>query len=198
MAPDCLRRTRVRPFGRAGPLIFRHPARGWSRPARTPPRCRGQLLRHSAETTSTGSRNLLPSPQPLSPLGRGALGQVARVVLEPFLRALDYTVEIAHDGPQGVRLAKVWRPDLILCDLGLPQGMSGFDVARSLRGEAQTHEVPIVAVTGYGRAEDQDESRRAGFDAHLTKPIGLDAIRRVLTDLGLNRAGEGAQRTPGT
>ena len=147
-----------------------------------------------------------PPPAPEArPRGEGPLrilliedNQDAAEVLGQLLRALDYTVEIAHDGPQGIRLAKDWRPDLILCDLGLPQGMSGFDVARSLRGEAQTHEVPIVAVTGYGRAEDQDESRRAGFDAHLTKPIGLDAIRRVLTDLGLNRAGEGAQRTPGT
>ena len=80
-----------------------------------------------------------------------------------------------QDGHAGAR----WRPDVILCDLGLP-GLDGYAVADELRRHAVTPAARLIAVTGYGREEDQREALAAGFDLHLTKPVDVEALKRVL------------------
>jgi CheY-like chemotaxis protein len=70
-------------------------------------------------------------------------------------------------------------PDVVLLDIGLPD-VSGYDVAQRLRELVAIAPLRIVALTGWGAPRDQERSRRAGFDHHLTKPVSLDALLRVV------------------
>ncbi|MGH7277213.1 MAG: response regulator [Candidatus Rokuibacteriota bacterium] len=70
-------------------------------------------------------------------------------------------------------------PDVVLLDVGLP-GMSGYDVARRLRQDARRSGLTIIALSGYGQEEHRTESRQAGCDAHLVKPVDPDVLRRIL------------------
>ena len=94
-----------------------------------------------------------------------------------------YDVIVAHRGAKAVDLARARPVDLVLCDLGLPDGMTGFDVARLLKSEPNTRRLRLVAVTGYGRPEDKLRAEEAGFDAHVTKPIALEALKRLFAEL---------------
>ncbi|MCA1596673.1 MAG: PAS domain S-box protein, partial [Chloroflexi bacterium] len=87
----------------------------------------------------------------------------AAETLSEVLALFGHQVEIAYDGLQGLNMAREYSPDVVLCDLGLP-GMDGWEVARQLRGDPAMGTVRLLAVTGYGRAEDVNRSREAGFD----------------------------------
>jgi DNA-binding response OmpR family regulator len=81
---------------------------------------------------------------------------------------------VAYDGPGALRVAKEYRPQVVLLDLGLP-GRSGYEVARRLRAEPAL----LVAMTGPG-PEDRGRCREAGFDLYLTKPVDLVVLRELL------------------
>jgi len=100
-------------------------------------------------------------------------------MLKEALSLEGHEVTIALRGEAGIRLAQETLPDVILCDLGLPEGVTGYDVARALRADPRTQGLFLAALTGYGRPEDKARTEAAGFDTHLTKPVSLDA----LTDL---------------
>ncbi|HEX7785282.1 MAG TPA: PAS domain S-box protein [Methylomirabilota bacterium] len=108
----------------------------------------------------------------------------ARDSLRLLLEMAGHRVETSEDGPGGLAKAGVFRPQVALIDLGLP-GMDGFTVARELRRRPETAAIRLVAVTGYGQAEDRREALAAGFDLHVTKPVdpsmldgmlGLDSV----------------------
>jgi signal transduction histidine kinase/CheY-like chemotaxis protein len=88
-------------------------------------------------------------------------------------------VRLAFSGPEGVQAAAEWRPDVVLCDIGLP-GLSGYEVARALRENPRTAGIRLIAVSGYGQQGDRHQSRTAGFDAHVTKPVELAALQEAL------------------
>ena len=90
-------------------------------------------------------------------------------------------VTVAHSGPDGVEAAARVKPDLVLCDIGLP-GFSGYEVARRIRKVANGR-VVLVALTGYGRDEDREEAKAAGFDQHFVKPLEPAALERLLTEV---------------
>jgi signal transduction histidine kinase len=94
-----------------------------------------------------------------------------------------YEVRVAHDGPQGLALARTWPSDVVICDIGLPGGMDGYAVARALREQRGPR--VLVAVSGYGRAEDKARAQEAGFDVHLTKPVGWARLSEALGVRGL-------------
>jgi CheY-like chemotaxis protein len=87
-------------------------------------------------------------------------------------------VRAAYSGFDVQDLVTNFRPELVFLDIGMP-GMNGYDVCRELR-RTQVGEIRIVALTGYGQESDQAQSREAGFDEHLLKPISLDALQRAL------------------
>jgi two-component system CheB/CheR fusion protein len=93
-----------------------------------------------------------------------------------ILRVSGYDVQCVYDGPSVLQVAKVYRPDVVVLDIGLP-GMSGYDVAKQLRRHAEFGRIPLVAVTGYGQEEDRRRTQEAGFDCHLTKPVDPDALQ---------------------
>ena len=74
------------------------------------------------------------------------------------------------------------RPDVVFIDIGLP-GMSGHEVARAIRRRPDGENLLLVAMTGYGQAEDRRRSREAGFNLHLVKPVGMRSLEDVLDSL---------------
>src|SRR5689334_7224598 len=102
-----------------------------------------------------------------------------------YLRSMGYRVSTASDGAEAIAQAERLLPDLIVLDLELPQ-VSGFDVAKHLRANPDTHDIPLIAATGYSHRGQLDHARNAGFDHILIKPADPDAlvaeIERLLSD----------------
>jgi signal transduction histidine kinase/response regulator RpfG family c-di-GMP phosphodiesterase len=90
-----------------------------------------------------------------------------------------HEVLLAYDGPSALEAARAHRPQAVVLDIALP-GMDGHEVARRLRGLEETRDVLLVAMTGYGQAEDLRRSREAGFDIHLIKPVDPSEVQDVL------------------
>jgi PAS domain S-box-containing protein len=107
--------------------------------------------------------------------------------LTRLLQALDHEVRVAHDGGEGMQLARDAVPDVILLDIGLP-GLDGYEVARRLRGDRHFDRSLLVAVTGYGSPEDRRLSQEAGFNAHLVKPVDLGELKQVLAHAPLHQS----------
>lgn len=103
----------------------------------------------------------------------------AAVVLAELLAMHGYQAMAVHDGPTAITQADGFRPDIILLDIGMP-GMNGLEVARRLRERNLQPRPFIVAVTGWGKEEDQLRSREAGFDLHLVKPVEEMRLLEVL------------------
>jgi PAS domain S-box-containing protein len=100
-----------------------------------------------------------------------------------LLRLWGHDVRLAHDGSSALAAAREFRPEVVLLDIGLPHGMNGFEVAQRLRQEPESAHVLLVALTGYGQAEDRQRSRAAGFDLHLVKPVDVNALQELLTPM---------------
>jgi signal transduction histidine kinase/ActR/RegA family two-component response regulator len=98
--------------------------------------------------------------------------------LQAALQIDAHQVEVARDGHDGLDKARAFKPDVVLCDIGLP-GMDGFAVARAFRADAALRGSFLVALSGYAQAEDLARARAAGFDHHLAKPASLEKIRQV-------------------
>ena len=103
--------------------------------------------------------------------------------LAMLLRLLGHEVRTACDGPTALEAARAQPPEILLLDIGLP-GMNGLEVARRLRQELGLTDALLVALTGYGMEEDKRRSLEAGFNAHLVKPVDLDALHDLLVPLG--------------
>jgi signal transduction histidine kinase/CheY-like chemotaxis protein len=94
----------------------------------------------------------------------------ARRILALMLTRSGHDVRTAEDGPGALAEARRFAPEVVLLDIGLP-GMDGYAVARQLRTMPQCGGARLIALTGYGQAEDREQSREAGFDEHLLKPV---------------------------
>jgi CheY-like chemotaxis protein len=99
-----------------------------------------------------------------------------------LLRIWGHDVRIALDGMTALKMALDQPPDVVLLDLGLP-GMSGYDVAAKLQRSPEIGEPLLVAMTGYGQAEDRRRTREAGFLHHLTKPVDPALLQEILSTL---------------
>lgn len=99
--------------------------------------------------------------------------------LAMLLSLAGHDARTAHSGVEALRVAKSYAPDLVFLDLGLP-GMDGFEVARILRADADYAPMKLVALTGWGSAEDKRRSKAAGFDGHLTKPVEVSEVEEIL------------------
>jgi CheY-like chemotaxis protein len=97
---------------------------------------------------------------------------------ESLRRLLDlsgYEVLLAFTGEDGLRAARRFAPDVVLCDLGLPD-TDGLLVANALRNDPETAGTRLIAVTAYGASHDRRRARGAGFDLHLVKPVDPDEL----------------------
>lgn len=106
-------------------------------------------------------------------------------MLADALESLGYRTTVAHDGPEALRVAGEFDPHVALLDIGLPV-MDGFELAARLR--ARWGDMKLVAITGYGQESDRHQTTSAGFLAHLTKPVDLDALATLLAKFSGEKA----------
>lgn len=99
--------------------------------------------------------------------------------LAMLLRLQGHVADTAHDGEAALRAVASADPEVVFLDLGMP-GMDGYEVATRLRMQRDASRLTLVALTGWGQADDRRRTRAAGFDHHLTKPVNLDALERIL------------------
>ncbi|HEX9565581.1 MAG TPA: ATP-binding protein [Gemmatimonadaceae bacterium] len=105
-----------------------------------------------------------------------------------LLTLMGHDVRQAASGPEAIDVARDFLPDLMLVDIGLA-GMPGHEVARRIRSEPALHSVRLVAHTGWGGERDRLQSREAGFDDHLVKPLSQEMLRELLQRLA-DRSGD--------
>jgi two-component system CheB/CheR fusion protein len=106
----------------------------------------------------------------------------AATSLREVLELDSHQVAVAHDGPAGLAMASTFHPEVVFCDIGLP-GMSGYDVARAFRADEALKRTFLVALSGYALPEDLQHAAEAGFERHLAKPLGLQALQDLLSSL---------------
>jgi PAS domain S-box-containing protein len=145
---------------------------------------------------------LATDPQPFhhAPGGRvGRVGSPGRRILvvddnrdsagtmAEMLTILGNEVVTAHDGVEAVEAAGAFRPEVVLMDVGMPR-LNGYDATRRIREQAWGREMTVVALTGWGQEGDRLQSREAGCDGHLVKPVSLPDLEKLLAEL-TGRAG---------
>lgn len=108
--------------------------------------------------------------------------RTAALSIQMFLSELGHQVEIANNGPAGISLAERIKPEVVLCDIGLP-GVDGYEVARRLRQNKELRETCLFAVSGYGQDQDKRRALEAGFNAHFAKPVDFQKLQRLLAEL---------------
>jgi two-component system CheB/CheR fusion protein len=107
--------------------------------------------------------------------------------LSLLMRLQGHEVRAAHDGMEALRQARAFAPQVVVLDIGLP-GLSGHDVARRLRQAPETCAAVLIAITGYGQAEDREQAIEAGFQHHLVKPVDPLALIQLIAAIGGQRA----------
>ena len=118
------------------------------------------------------------------PLGTGKRilivddNQDAADLLAAALTMHGFEVQTAHEGLSALRIAATFQPELAVLDIGLPV-MDGYELASRLRRIPGLHQLPLIAVTGYGQLSDRDRSAAAGFDHHLVKPVEIETLTRL-------------------
>ena len=98
-----------------------------------------------------------------------------------LLKALGHTVHTAYGGVAAVFEARTFKPEVVLLDLDMPE-VDGFETARQLRELPDGAQATLVAVTGWGQADQQRRTQAAGFDFHLVKPVEMGTLRDTLAE----------------
>ena len=106
-----------------------------------------------------------------------------------LLESMGQQVTVVYDGPAAVAMARTFKPDVILTDIGMPR-MSGYAVARAIRSAMPAAAPVLAAVTGWGQQADKARAEEAGFRYHFVKPVSDDVLRELLTEV----AGEKGHR----
>ncbi len=102
--------------------------------------------------------------------------------LAMLLRLAGHEVRVATTGRAALALANVFRPAAALLDIGMPE-LNGYEVARALRAEPWGQAMQLIALTGWGQDEDKRQAQSAGFDHHLTKPVGYERLEELLSGI---------------
>lgn len=102
--------------------------------------------------------------------------------LAMLMKITDNEAYLAHDGEEAIKAIEKYRPEVVLLDIGLPK-LDGHEVCRRVRQEPWGKDVVIIALTGWGQADDRRKSQEAGFDGHLVKPIDYDKLVELLESL---------------
>jgi signal transduction histidine kinase/CheY-like chemotaxis protein len=103
------------------------------------------------------------------------------IALAQILTMVGHECETVYSAQEGLQRAVSYRPDVVLLDIGLPV-IDGYEIARRMRQNKQLNETRIIALTGYGQAEDRERALAAGFDDHFAKPVDFTRLQRTLTE----------------
>ena len=110
---------------------------------------------------------------------RSYLAVLVLVSSVPLMLLAGHKVYEAVDGPSGIDMAVDLTPEVALNDVGLPE-MNGYEVARRIRARAEGKAIRLIALTGYGQAEDRRRALDAGFDTHWTKPVSPERLTKAI------------------
>ena len=150
---------------------------------------------------------LIESPQaerPLEPILESAPASARRILVvddkHDAARLLAMLFEMdgnetrtAHDGEEAVAAAESFKPHVILLDIGLPK-MNGYEACAKIRAQPWGKDIILIAVTGWGQADDRRKSKEAGFNGHLVKPVKHDDIMKVLAEVEMPGRSAGERR----
>jgi signal transduction histidine kinase/ActR/RegA family two-component response regulator len=126
------------------------------------------------------NKNILPAhPKILVVDDNEAAAQGLGLLLEHA----GHKVQLAYDGPNALRMIKEFLPHVVLLDIGLP-GMDGYEVAKKIR-EDRDSSLILIALSGYGQDEDKKKAQQSGFNHHLTKPVGIHEVQKVLSNISM-------------
>ena len=103
-------------------------------------------------------------------------------VMAWLLESLGHTAQIAHDGKTAIELANSVHPDMVLMDIGIPE-MNGYQICQAMRDSPGLDHTLFVALTGWGQKEHRERSKEAGFDYHLVKPVNIEALKKIFSEL---------------
>jgi signal transduction histidine kinase/HAMP domain-containing protein len=153
-------------------------------------RGRGAQFTVRLPLASPGSTARARTPSTTAPGPSAALKRVliiednadAATTLREALAFEGYEVAMANSGAAGLAVLDTFRPDVVLCDIGLPD-LDGYEVARRMRADPAARSVLLVALTGYASAVDKENARAAGFDLHLAKPLSIPRFGELLAGI---------------
>jgi CheY-like chemotaxis protein len=106
----------------------------------------------------------------------------AATMLARLLAALGQEVRVAYDGLAALAAVQEQKPHLVISDIAMP-GMDGYSLAERLRARPEFNDVPLIALTGYGQQQDRLRALEAGFNYHLVKPITLNTLEEILSEI---------------
>lgn len=153
-----------------------------SRPPMTPNRAFVKERTRIARSPRVGKRKRSSPEGELSVLVVDDVPDVTEMIAL-FLKYAGYDVTTVDSATAALKLAGERKFDLVISDIGMPE-MSGYELAEALRDLSDYQEIPMIAVTGYSEYDDRKRAIKAGFNAHLTKPIDparlLDLINELL------------------
>lgn len=129
------------------------------------------------------------SPRPDAAKGRQRARRVlivddnvdAAETLRMVLELEGHRVEAAYGAADGLEAVDRFEPDVVLLDIGLPE-TDGYEVARSIRQRPHGQRIALYALTGWAQEEDRQRAFEAGFDEHLTKPVDMETLRRLIAE----------------
>jgi CheY-like chemotaxis protein len=101
--------------------------------------------------------------------------------LQQVLQTTGVEIEVANTGMDGLEKARRLRPNLVLCDIGLPD-IDGSEVARRIRDDPELRSTRLIALSAHSLPEDREEAGHAGFDEYIVKPPPFDALERLVAD----------------
>jgi two-component system CheB/CheR fusion protein len=102
--------------------------------------------------------------------------------LSDLIELIGFDVDVAYDGRSALAKGIATPPDLVLCDLGLPDDMDGYAIARALRAEPRLRHTRLIAVSGYSQPKDHANAKQAGFDRLVPKPITGEVLEALLNE----------------
>ena len=108
---------------------------------------------------------------------------LAAETLMKMLELEGHDVRTANDGPSAIEEIRCRQPEIVVLDIGLP-GMDGYKVARAIRSTPGMEQLILIALSGYAQDDDRRQSREAGFNYHLTKPVDVVALDHLITSAG--------------
>jgi two-component system, chemotaxis family, CheB/CheR fusion protein len=103
-------------------------------------------------------------------------------VLQTFLEINGHEITVKHNASEGLASARVSVPDVVICDISLSGDLDGYDVAEEIRRHDGLKSIFLIALSGFGRPEDKEKSKSAGFNEHLTKPTDFDALIELINN----------------
>lgn len=109
-----------------------------------------------------------------------------REIMHDMFEIMGHEAEVAANGIDGIHKAKEFHPDIIFCDIGLPD-MEGYEVARRIRSDYMLEDIFMVALTGYTGSKEIELAIESGFDRYLSKPVGIDVLKLLFSEVQILR-----------